>query len=155
MHKLAEVSALVESSHRADAVRFEPLVHLHIVSPTDGVPYAAAVRNCALAHGCDVATAQVICASSFGLFQIMAYHLFSDWCPWSKSVFDFVSNTDAQTVVYLELLKHMKLPQTFAEVFASAESLNNFALHYNGPGNPSAYAQAMKNAAITLHYLEG
>lgn len=151
--RLAQVSAWVESTDRADAVRFEPGVYAKVCDATLGVPYVRAVQNAMAAHHCSLDTARVICASSYGLYQIMAYHLYSDWCPWSRSVFEFVSDREGQTQVYLALLAHMNLPQTFDLVFASDSSLLNFATHYNGPGAPDVYAHSMREAARSLHLI--
>jgi len=138
---LADVVSFVESYHRPDSIRFEPAW----VSDPHTVARMAALADC------DTATARVLCACSWGFYQIMGENLVSLGLPFSPIA--YCGNPTLQAQFFhdfcaangVENVLAIPLPQLFAPGPLPVE-LIEFARVYNGPGDPQRYALALRSA---------
>jgi hypothetical protein len=136
---IADVIAWVESKADRQAFRFEPGTFATTANPR---PAQIEILNrISKIHMCSAATARVIYSSSFGLYQIMGFNIYADNTGVNGTVFDFVADPIAQTVLFKQFLAQKGLivtPQTLAE---SVQVRQHFGTVYNGNG--PAYANAI------------
>lgn len=141
------VIAHVESAGRPWACRFEPLVFGRIAGPA----YAAALLACASINKCSRDTAEVLCSTSWGTYQIMGYNLYMNPINLDSPIGVYLGNTDLQDQTFEAFLREKSLDQyTTDQLLNDSGALMNFARAYNGPGDPLGYGQLMKNAISAL-----
>jgi len=130
---ISTVSALiaqVESGGNPWAVRFEPA---HNPAPEFVSRMMAA---CACSHD----TARVLCATSWGMYQIMGDELMA--LGLSMSPVQFCASAQTQNDMFAKVLDEKKLSAyTLNDLITSASARTFFASKYNGPGNVTAYSQ--------------
>ncbi len=140
---LQAVIMAIESSGNLCALRFEPSIF-------DGRAAPITSQHVARLHGCDLITGHVITATSWGLFQIMGFNLYSGAHPWTSTVFDFLNSPSAQIAFFQQWLTDRGMAFTLADLLADPEKLNAFAEFYNG--NAQAYAPAILREARALGF---
>ena len=140
---LQDVIARIESSGNPFALRFEPTVYTADVAPS------VAARIATL-HGADYESGRVIAATSWGLFQIMGFNLWSGPHAYDSTVFAFCADDIEQRVFFQAFLSDRGQDFTLAELLADEHKLLAFATFYNGDG--PLYADAMRRAAAALGY---
>ena len=140
---LADVVARVESSGNPWAVRYESL-HRPLA------PYIARMVRVAV---CSYATAQVLCQSSWGLYQIMGDELMA--LGLGQSPVQYCSDPGIQRFMFQKYLTvngllYADIPP--ADFFAPEHEADvlDFARRYNGPGQPAVYAANLRNAFARL-----
>ncbi len=133
---LAQIIAILESSGNPFAMRYEPR---YAPSGDSIVAYSR------IAH-VSTDTARVCLATSWGMYQIMGQNLvglgvdvsFPAYCMsihfQHKSFVDFLAHSG--------LAKYAAMP--LADFLADDSAVLDFATIYNGPGNPTAYAAAIR-----------
>lgn len=128
---LANLIAFVESSNERSAMRHEPL-------------YKPSIANIALlanALHCTQDTAGIICATSWGLYQIMGDNLVSQGLrTWPA---DYCADVNVQLLHFSEFCNRAGIDYSLSDVVSDPVKRLNFATHYNGPGNAQAYADRM------------
>jgi hypothetical protein len=139
---LATVIAQVESSGNQYAQRFEKL-HL-------GATRSSIIVRTMAHNGCSLATADVYCAMSHGLFQIMGYMLYGDAIAYDKSLWTFMTDRNEQVAVFNKFLKLDLLDEFNVEDFANDKKARTFASLYNGPNNTDEYIARIRAAIIAL-----
>lgn len=125
----AALIASIESNGNPHAMRFEPRVYRPVLA-------SWVVASIAAMNGCDNQTARVIYATSFGLYQIMGFNLYSV-CDCKTDVFAFVDDADAQTDAFHAYLKSRKINFSVDEL-RNPDIALRFAMAYNGS---AAYAK--------------
>lgn len=140
---LEAVIERIESSGNPYALRLEPAVLAERTAPITS-------RVVAEIHGCDIITGHMITATSWGLFQIMGFNLYSGAHPWKKTVFDFLNAPWMQRLFFRQWLADRGMNYTLAALLADPAKLQAFAAFYNG--NAAVYAPAMVTAARVLGY---
>ena len=143
---LAKVIATVESGPFPFAVRFEPTVYTARYGYSAGRPDEAAAMK---ANRCNLLTARMICSTSWGLFQLMGFNLYSPAIalPISVIAFGFDSETQFDTFKKFVRLNGFD-PDNFD--FTDETLIERFARSYNGPGDVANYAAKMKAAYSQL-----
>ena len=133
---LAQIIAILESSGNPLAMRYEP----------EYVPSGASIVVYSQIAQVSTDTARVCLATSWGLYQIMGQNLiglgvdvsFPAYCMsiylQHKSFADFLAHNG--------LAKYAAMP--LADFLSDDSAVLDFATIYNGPGNPAAYAAAIK-----------
>lgn len=143
---LVRVIAQTESGGNQWALRFEPTTYAGI----RGGQHAAACSVARVANKCSIATSQMLCSSSWGLFQIMGFNL------WAKPGFvgpvgAFLGDVNAQGAALERFLIAAGLDGITWDEIADDETVRErFIVHYNGPGNPEAYWTLMRSAAKAI-----
>lgn len=132
---LAELIAQVESHGMQYAVRFEPAHN----------PHDEFVEKMRTVAKCSRDTARVLCAMSWGLYQIMGDELIALGLAVSPLV--YIQAIDIQLDFFNRYCLADHLNMTLADVLADSVKRRFFARLYNGPGNVDAYAQRMVDAA--------
>lgn len=129
---LSQLAAQVESGHNPGALRFEPAFR----------PSAEAIVNCKKANACSNATALVLCAMSFGKYQIMGENLWG-MLGYSFDVAYFLNSEDLQDSAYWNFCQRKGIGFSLNEFLTDSAKRLQYARLYNGPGNPAAYADRM------------
>ena len=134
---LAQLIALVESSNNQFAMRHEPAFKNY---------YQKDIQQYAKIAGVTNDTAEICLASSWGLYQIMGINLLRFGLQ--ISFVHYCCAIDVQLLYFNKFLQQNKLAQYAAmpldQFMADESALMDFAIRYNGPGNPAAYAARMK-----------
>ncbi len=147
MITIEEIISQVESSGNVLAIRFEPTVYAGLSFP--GLPKA--IVDCltviSQANACDMETAKVIYSTSWGEYQFMGETLYSDPVLYSGSIIAFSNNPVLQGQYFQTLIQRKSVPVPDLNPPVGHEpdmqEFLKFAVLYNGPGDPSAYAQRM------------
>jgi hypothetical protein len=132
---LSQLIAAVESNNNPKAVRFEPSYH----------PHGFDVQRMAELCKCTYATAQILCACSWGKHQIMGDNLIGlglDITP-----MEFCTDNDYQEEYFLRFIRADHITITLTDVLTSPTLRNTFARLYNGPSNVAAYAERLVQVA--------
>lgn len=132
---ISELVAKVESNGIPYAMRFEPKF---TVSPQ-------AVNNCIRAYKplqISRATAEMICLTSWGKFQIMGENLYTI-CGLQGDVNAFMSNEELQEACFQTFIEKRGINFTLEDIRQDAGKMNLFARRYNGS---SEYAVTLKRA---------
>jgi len=143
---LADIIAEVESSNNSRAFRFEPSVYENLA--TLNSEKIDLLDEIVRVNRCDFATAKVVYSTSYGLYQIMGFNIYSD-PQWSADIFEFILGGQ-QTLVFARFLTRNEINIPWVTLKADHSALLHFAGVYNGPGDPEAYAAAMTKAASEL-----
>jgi hypothetical protein len=144
---LGQIIMHVESSGFSGALRFEPKVYDGIKSVETG-PEFDTIAKIARLNICNIDTARILYATSFGLYQIMGYNLYG--MGLHRSISDFLAGPNArilQDAMFAKFLAGRGINFTWKEMLVDPDKLNLFALHYNGS---LAYGGRMKAIAKTL-----
>lgn len=138
---LADLIAGVESNHDLYAIRFEPKVYMRIATQSP----SGAILRIAKINQCSLSTARMIYSTSWGAWQLMGFNWYA--LGFSSPITSiFVPNAchEIQEHFFFEFLTSIGKNDTLANIMASDESLNMFALKWNGS---TAYADRMRQAA--------
>lgn len=132
---LAQLIAQVESNGNPLAVRFEPAHH----------PAENFVTKMQALAKCNFATAQILCAMSWGEFQIMGDNLVA--LDLSVSPFEYLHNENMQYDFFAKFSASNHLYLSLDDILNDPSQRQLFARLYNGPGNFMAYAQRIVDVA--------
>lgn len=132
---LAQLISLVESGGDTHAVRFEP----------EYTPAAHSIVTMMELAGCNYNTAKVLCAMSWGEFQIMGDELVS--MGLAVSPFAYIDNLGMQNDFFNRYMLADHLTLTLSDVLTNPSKRAIFARLYNGPGNVDAYAARIEAVA--------
>lgn len=141
MLPLSKIIGTLESNMQPRSVRFEPAYR----------PSAAHVRSMSLRAGCNADTARILCAMSFGLFQIMGTTLLD--LGMQCSPLTYCCNEPLQVAFFEKFCKARGIAFTADQLAQDPALRLKFAQAYNGHG-PSAQIYADRIAA-TIKTLEG
>lgn len=171
---LSHIIATVESSGFSGAMRFEPGVYreairaglvmdIQLAHDTDPALRAAVeahaasipadkvfdlIKTIAKINGCTLETAQVLYATSFGLYQVMGYNLYS--LGLHRPISEFLAGPHArilQDAMFAKFLSGKGILYTWRELASDQDKLNLFATKYNGS---LSYGNRMRAVARTL-----
>lgn len=132
---ISELVAKVESNGIPYAMRFEPKF---TVSPQ-------AVNNCIRAYKplqISRATAEMICRTSWGKFQIMGENLYTV-CAFASDVNHFMNSDADQEFCFQRFIEKRGINFTLEDIRQDAGKMSMFARRYNGS---SEYAVTLKRA---------
>lgn len=132
---LAQLIAQVESNGNSLAVRFEPAHH-------SAENFVAKMQELAK---CNFVTAQILCAMSWGSFQIMGDNLVA--LGLSVSPFEYLHDEIMQCDFFSRFCATDHISLTLDDVLTDVSKRQLFARLYNGPGNFMAYAQRIVDVA--------
>lgn len=133
---LGDLIAYNESNGDQNAVRFETM-HL------PGTPYINRMKEIVR---CSTATAAVLCATSWGKYQIMGDTLID--LGLSVSPIYFCSRDDLQDKAFSDFLTRNHIGgYTLTDITQDATKRATFARIYNGPGNIQGYSQRLVDTA--------
>ena len=135
---LAQLIAHVESNNNSLAVRFEPEYSTapHII---------AAMKEIA---DCSYNTAKVLCAMSWGKYQIMGANLIS--LGLKDSPLQYVANDAMQDDFFHRYCAADHLTLTLADIQQSRDKRRLFCRLYNGPGNVDGYESRLIEVGRSL-----
>lgn len=133
---LLRVIAQTESADWRYAVRFE--------SATYGVTereYPKSLHNCQVANRCSQDTAKMICATSWGVYQMMGFNIYGDNSPCKLTaiglfICDDICQENMQEY-FLRSIGHSET--TWEQMKLSSQVREGFISKYNGPGAVDAY----------------
>lgn len=133
---LARAVARIESASNPYALRFEPHILARYNARTSLAPE---VRAAKVANKCSDATAEIICATSWGVYQIMGFNLYRGLINFP--VIEFCNRADRQFDAFAEFVKKAgQGAATGADLLADKGKRDAFAKAYNGPGNVPDYS---------------
>lgn len=133
---LAQVVSEVESGGNQFAVRFERGIFNRITNQGTSPCVDRIIRI----HHCSDDTARVIYSTSYGLYQIMGFNLYSK-LSCTRSYIGFLNDTVLQLQMFTAFLRFNNMDKFTVETLVSDPvALNNFSAAYNGPGNVNAYS---------------
>lgn len=127
---LENLISTIESGRRHDAMRFE-----HGLYGKIALSYITPIKRY---NDCSYSTAQMIGATSWGLFQIMGYNVYS--LGFSGTINDYLNDVGAQRQYFQYYCTRRGIYYTVQELKTDAKKRLNFAEHYNGPGAIHEYA---------------
>lgn len=127
---ISQLIALVESNNNPSAARHEPA---YVVTPSWVAKLSAANP------GWSQDTYKTFASTSFGLYQIMGDWIYAT--GYRGTLMNFWSNTTIQDAAFINVLDIKGIDYTLDEVINDQAKRENFARHYNGPGNIQAYSQ--------------
>ena len=147
---LAQVIKQVESASGRALVRFEPdcykalqigQAHLYASDPLGTL---ATIER---ANRCSPATAEMLFASSWGLYQDMGFELWGELMP-NVTVWDWLAQVELQDGAFIDWCKRRQFdPQG---PLPSDSECARFAHAYNGPGDVVRYVNLMQAASAAL-----
>lgn len=123
----ADLIAQVESNGNPYACRFEPAY-----TPRQW-PAMARLANCS------ESTAKVLCAMSFGLYQIMGDNLIA--LGVTVSPLAYCADTNLQLATFNKFLDRNRINFSLDGLISYSINRETFSRAYNGPGNVAAYSQ--------------
>ena len=121
---ISQLVAQVESNNVPWVMRYEP--HFK--------PSAVAINNCIRAHApgyMNRTTAEMICKTSWGLFQIMGENLYTV-CKYQGSVSNLCTDELLQETLFQAFIKARKIDFTSTEIMGDIQKLHLFSKRYNG-----------------------
>lgn len=146
MATVADVIGGIESGNNPAAIRFEDATY----DRADfSAPTIAAIREC---NGCNIQTAMMIAATSWGEFQIMGFNLYDPRvCAYRNNIARYLVQSGDQFVTFDSFLFRMPLSVKLksdspASLFSDPNLRVQFARLYNGAGNFQTYADKIKSA---------
>lgn len=122
---IADLISLAESANNSQAIRFELYFK----------PSIAAITNCKKYNTNTISfqTANMLCKTSFGMFQIMGENIYGP-LKYQKSIFDFVQSVQDQTDLFNRFISWRGINYSLEEILHNAEIRQRFARRYNGDG---------------------
>lgn len=144
--KLPDLIARVESAGRPWAMRFEPAVwerrgkHASMINAWEPAKRA---------NHCSGATADVINATSWGLYQIMGFNLYGR-LGLDIPVGEFLAHPEVQFSAFRMYCERARIWTPDDVPLTDDLWLHRFAVAYNGPGAPDAYVKRMREEANRL-----
>lgn len=133
---LDQVVSAVESGGNQFAVRFERGIFNRITNQGT----SPCVDRIIKIHHCSDDTARSIYATSYGLYQIMGFNLYSK-LSCTVPYMDFLNDRVLQLQMFAAFLKFNNMLNFTVETLVSDPvALNKFSAAYNGPGNVNAYS---------------
>lgn len=125
---LAQLIRLIESNDNPHALRFEPAHHPapHLVTQMQSIA------------ACSFATAQVLCAISWGAYQIMGDELIA--LGLNVDPMAYCLNQAMQDIFFEKYMLADHLTLTLDDVINNASKRALFVRLWNGPGNVDAYS---------------
>lgn len=124
MKTISELIAKVESNGVQWAMRYE--AHFK--------PSVAAINNCIAAHRpafMSRSTAEMICKTSWGKFQIMGENLYTI-CGLKCDVNSYMCDADLQEETFFRFLEKRDINYSVEQLLADAGKMSKFARRYNG-----------------------
>jgi hypothetical protein len=140
---LSKVIATIESGPFPYAMRFENSLWDHPAQ----MP-SASIRPAMVANRCNAVTAQMICATSWGLFQIMGFNLYGS-LGLTIAVGPYLFDTEQQVFAFNKFVRLNGFDAANFD-FTDEALIERFARSYNGPGDVANYAAKMKAAYAAL-----
>lgn len=125
INTLSDLVAQAESSCNPYCLRFEP----------GWVPNPAVVETISKLNRCNLSTARIIAATSYGLYQIMGQNLYE--LGLLLPIGHFFGERWTQTKYFQKFITSRKIDITLEKFIQDKEAALNFCHHYNG--NAEAY----------------
>lgn len=141
----AHIIAAIESSNNPFAYRFEP----GVMGRSRRTDQADLLHTIERINMVDAESASVIYSSSYGLFQIMGFNLYSE-LEYNASFGFFLANVQDQLKAFNNFLIHEKIKFTPEELLNDTAKRQLFAQVYNGPGNSDVYADKILKTIQTM-----
>jgi hypothetical protein len=149
---VSDIIAQVESARRDSALRFEPAKWSGYLVASPHLPELAAAAHY---NECSLDTARMVCASSWGRYQLMGFNLYAPTpggFGYAKPIADFIASPVDQCSAFLWFIHAHRLDDITADQLENdAAARIRFATAYNGPGQPEVYAQMIVNAIKALN----
>lgn len=138
---LARLIAQIESDHNLSAIRFEPKTYAKVESSTGSL-----ILSIAKINRCSLPTARMIYSTSWGAYQLMGFNWYALGLT---SYVDSIFLSDSlQRDFFFKFLTQRGINKTLSDIMSSDESINHFALMYNGS---TQYADRMKQVYREQH----
>lgn len=120
---LSQLIAQAESNNRASAVRFEPAFK----------PSELAIQKCMKANNCNHSTAAVICAMSFGKYQMMGENIYGGW-GFGDPIAVFMNVDAYQDAGFAWYVNTRDINYTLSDMVNNQLTRETFGKKYNGNG---------------------
>jgi len=124
--ELERIIGSIESANDYGAIRFEPKVYARI----EGGSFEWEVARAKRANKCSRATARMICATSWGRFQIMGFNLYG-FIGLTDPIADYLHNVKVQSTAFETFVKHNHIEFSPDEL-RDKITREKFAKIYNG-----------------------
>jgi hypothetical protein len=144
--RVLKAIARIESNGFQFAMRFEP----HKYEARDRHP-SSIIARIKGANKCSGHTASVIYSTSYGLYQIMGFNLYSGSSPVALvPVGEYMGNVSFQRESVVKFLEAAHLLKYSAVDLLNVGPSEEFTKAYNGPGNIAAYSAKLRNVLKTI-----
>lgn len=141
--ELSEIIGQIESGGNRKAMRFEPAIYARFVAVAGIGNDAADLRyKISTINACSVGTGQMIYSTSWGMFQFMGFTLYD--LGYDKPILDFVESPSDQIAIFGQFVSKHGIAYSVNELRDTIDRRIAFATHYNGLGNPAAYADRIE-----------
>lgn len=147
--RLAVVIKHIESDNNMDAMRFES----GTFRACQNGNYRPSVTNAQKANNCSLTTSHMICATSWGQYQIMGFNIYADKSGFSGNIMGFMKSLERQDDMYARFLETNGLEDFSLDlILATQERLTQFITKYNGPGAIDEYSRRLILTARRLGF---
>lgn len=136
---LADVIEQNESGGIAGSIKFEPKTFQSFQSA--GLSWArGSFPRIERLHNCDQVTAEMIAATSWGLYQIMGFNLYDEGtCNLQVDVGAYLASRELQAGALADFLRVQRIDFTVQEIEGDLARRLQFIRAYNGPGDVAGY----------------
>lgn len=141
---LESIISDIESANNRYAMRFEP----HVYQRTGAGKYGEAVTLAKARNKCSFETARVIVATSWSKFQIMGFNLYDPHGLDYPGCIGEYLNDDMQQAHTFRTFCERRGIYFMIEELQDEANIMRFATVYNGPGNPTAYAEKIRQRLV-------
>jgi hypothetical protein len=144
---IEQVIAAIESGNNMFSMRFEVQTYYGSNPKQTGMPLLLKIGQ---ANHCNIQTAKMIAATSWGKFQIMGFELYAAPLSFNYSVGAFMANSEMQNNVFNSYLLINGINFTVDDLRVDADKRAKFAERYNGPGNVANYSAKILATIIKM-----
>jgi hypothetical protein len=139
--KVMRAIAQIESNDNQYALRFEP----HVYSRNKKQPI---LDNIIKLNRCSHDTAKMIYSTSWGCWQLMGFNIYAN--NTGVRIGEFIASRGIQENYARAFLKNMNADAWDVASLLTVEGSQDFARHYNGPGDVINYGSKLRNALKAL-----
>jgi hypothetical protein len=147
--ELFDIIATIESNNNLSAMRFEPAVFSKTFTANNS--QLEIIKKISLLNKCSISTAEMIYSTSWGACQIMGFNIYG--LGYDQSIYHFLSTLEDQKNIFEKFVTINQINFTPEYLVRDKKRRDEFAEHYNGPGNIEIYSSLIA-ASLKQHGFE-
>lgn len=146
---LTDLIARIESGDNLSAWRFEPARFDHLQKLL-----GPGTDRCMRVNRCDLATARVIMASSWGRFQLLGSHLYGPSFNSELTIMEWLQSESAQTTDFWRYCQLCAIDPDLSlqSIIDNQTERERVARLYNGPGAVVEYSNLLLKTAQNMTF---
>jgi hypothetical protein len=126
--RVADIISTIESNGNLGAMRFEPGVYAKIGDKA----YAYALSHASSLNKCNLNTAEMICCTSWGKFQMMGFNLYGTQFGYPNSIAEYLASEEQQEAMFAKYVCAKGIEYSINDLATVPQYREAFALRYNG-----------------------